>query len=196
MLGAMILCGAGRRHHRAAGLPPAAQRAAAGAADHGDRDVVHPRERDAVLARPLADPVSARSIPNPVVQLGARDDRHQANPGRRAGRRRMMIALQAFVYRTGWARRCARPRRTATPPQLMGIDINTTIALTFLIGSALAGAAGFVSGIYYGSTWFFNGFGGRAESLHRGGARRDRQPHRRDARRVPDRPDRGAQRRS
>jgi branched-chain amino acid transport system permease protein len=40
----------------------------------------------------------------------------------------------------------------------MGIDINTTIALTFLIGSALAGAAGFVSGMYYGSTWFFNGF--------------------------------------
>jgi branched-chain amino acid transport system permease protein len=27
-----------------------------------------------------------------------------------------------------------------------------------LIGSALAGAAGFVSGVYYGTTWFFNGF--------------------------------------
>jgi len=40
----------------------------------------------------------------------------------------------------------------------MGININTTIAFTFLIGSALAGAAGFVSGVYYGSTWFLNGF--------------------------------------
>ncbi|HEV2261127.1 MAG TPA: branched-chain amino acid ABC transporter permease, partial [Candidatus Rubrimentiphilum sp.] len=29
----------------------------------------------------------------------------------------------------------------------------------FLIGSALAGVAGFVSGVYYQSTWFFNGFG-------------------------------------
>lgn len=42
---------------------------------------------------------------------------------------------------------------------LMGININTTIALTFLIGSALAGVAGVVSGVYYQSTWFFNGFG-------------------------------------
>jgi branched-chain amino acid transport system permease protein len=71
----------------------------------------------------------------------------------------MMIVLQAFVYRTklGKAMRATAQDRDAA--QLMGIDINTTIALTFLIGSALAGAAGFVSGVYYGSTWFFNGFG-------------------------------------
>ncbi|HTW82926.1 MAG TPA: branched-chain amino acid ABC transporter permease [Candidatus Sulfotelmatobacter sp.] len=70
----------------------------------------------------------------------------------------MMIGLQAFVYNTrlGKAMRATAQDRDAA--QLMGIDINTTIALTFLIGSALAGAAGFVSGVYYGSTWFFNGF--------------------------------------
>ena len=71
----------------------------------------------------------------------------------------LMIVLQTFVYNTrlGKAMRATAQDRDAA--QLMGIDINTTIALTFLIGSALAGAAGFVSGMYYGSTWFFNGFG-------------------------------------
>ena len=70
----------------------------------------------------------------------------------------LMIVLQTFVYNTrlGKAMRATAQDRDAA--QLMGIDINTTIALTFLIGSALAGAAGFVSGMYYGSTWFFNGF--------------------------------------
>jgi branched-chain amino acid transport system permease protein len=70
----------------------------------------------------------------------------------------LMIVLRAFVYRTklGKAMRATAQDRDAA--QLMGIDINTTIALTFLIGSALAGAAGFVSGVYYGTTGPFNGF--------------------------------------
>ena len=70
----------------------------------------------------------------------------------------LMAVLQIFIYNTrlGKAMRATAQDRDAA--QLMGININMTIALTFFIGSALAGVGGFVSGIYYGSTWFYNGF--------------------------------------
>ncbi|HYY88507.1 MAG TPA: branched-chain amino acid ABC transporter permease, partial [Chloroflexota bacterium] len=54
----------------------------------------------------------------------------------------LMIGLQLFVQRTrlGKAMRATAQDRDAAA--MMGIDINLTIALTFLIGGALAGAAG------------------------------------------------------
>jgi branched-chain amino acid transport system permease protein len=40
----------------------------------------------------------------------------------------------------------------------MGINVNTTISLTFLIGGMLAGAAGLAYALYETTIWYFQGF--------------------------------------
>jgi len=63
----------------------------------------------------------------------------------------LMVLLQFVVYKTkvGKAMRAVSFDKDAA--LLMGINANTTISATFAIGSALAGAAGVLVGIYYTS---------------------------------------------
>jgi branched-chain amino acid transport system permease protein len=70
----------------------------------------------------------------------------------------LLIALSWFVYRTrtGKAMRATAQDREAAA--LMGIDINRAIATAFLIGGALAGAAGMVALYYNNSARFQMGF--------------------------------------
>jgi branched-chain amino acid transport system permease protein len=52
-------------------------------------------------------------------------------------------------------------RATAQDPQaarLMGINVDTTISFTFLLGGLMAGAAGLISALYQTDVWFFAGF--------------------------------------
>jgi branched-chain amino acid transport system permease protein len=70
----------------------------------------------------------------------------------------LLIALTWFVDRTKQGRAM---RATAQDPDtagLMGVDVNRTIALTFLIGGALAGAAGVVQILYNNVTVWNLGF--------------------------------------
>jgi branched-chain amino acid transport system permease protein len=52
-------------------------------------------------------------------------------------------------------------RATAQDPQaarLMGINVDTTISFTFLLGGLMAGAAGLIYALYQTDIWFFAGF--------------------------------------
>src|SRR4029078_10159930 len=54
-------------------------------------------------------------------------------------------------------------RATAQEPEaarLMGINVDTTISLTFLLGGRLAGAAGLIYALYQTTIWYFQGFTG------------------------------------
>jgi len=63
----------------------------------------------------------------------------------------LMILLQFIVKKTrvGKAMRAVSLDKDAA--ELMGINVNSTISFTFALGSALAGAAGVLVGVYYNS---------------------------------------------
>jgi branched-chain amino acid transport system permease protein len=70
----------------------------------------------------------------------------------------LMVGLQTFVNRTRLGRAMRSTAQDQQAAQLMGVDLNQTISVTFLIGGALAGAAGVFQGLYFGFVRFDLGF--------------------------------------
>ena len=61
----------------------------------------------------------------------------------------LMIFLQFIVHKTKIGKAMRAVSHDADAARLMGINVDNTISATFAIGSALAGAAGVIFGIYY-----------------------------------------------
>ena len=63
----------------------------------------------------------------------------------------LMLVLQFIVRRTRMGKAMRAVSQDADAARLMGISVDNTISFTFAIGSALAGAAGVLVGVYYNS---------------------------------------------
>jgi branched-chain amino acid transport system permease protein len=70
----------------------------------------------------------------------------------------LVVLLTMYV---GSSRTGKAMRATAQDPEaarLMGIDVDTTISFTFLLGGLMAGAAGLIYALYQTTVWYFQGF--------------------------------------
>nr|WP_231980605.1 branched-chain amino acid ABC transporter permease [Tessaracoccus coleopterorum] len=63
----------------------------------------------------------------------------------------LMLVLQFVVKKTRMGKAMRAVSQDPDAAQLMGISVDRTISFTFAIGSALAGAAGVLVGVYYNS---------------------------------------------
>lgn len=63
----------------------------------------------------------------------------------------LMVGLQFIVKRTKMGKAMRAVSQDPDAARLMGISVDRTISFTFAIGSALAGAAGVLVGVYYNS---------------------------------------------
>jgi branched-chain amino acid transport system permease protein len=70
----------------------------------------------------------------------------------------LVILLGWFVGRTRHGRAMRATAQDPEAARLMGINVDWTISLTFLIGGALAGAAGLVYALYETTIWYLQGF--------------------------------------
>ncbi len=70
----------------------------------------------------------------------------------------LVVLLTTFIARSRLGKAMRATAQDPDAARLMGINVNTTISMTFLLGGMLAGAAGLVNLLYQTSVWYFQGF--------------------------------------
>jgi branched-chain amino acid transport system permease protein len=70
----------------------------------------------------------------------------------------LLFALLFFVGQTRYGKAMRATAQDPDAARLMGINVDRTIALTFLLGGLLAGAAGLIYALYNGTVRFNQGF--------------------------------------
>jgi branched-chain amino acid transport system permease protein len=70
----------------------------------------------------------------------------------------LMVGLHFFVRRTRLGKAMQATAQDQEAARMMGVEVDRVVILAFFIGSALAGAAGLIFGLYYNFTSFVIGY--------------------------------------
>jgi branched-chain amino acid transport system permease protein len=70
----------------------------------------------------------------------------------------LVILLVTFVNKSRLGKAMRATAQDPEAARLMGISVDTTISLTFLLGGLMAGAAGLIYALYNTTIWFQQGF--------------------------------------
>jgi branched-chain amino acid transport system permease protein len=70
----------------------------------------------------------------------------------------LMVALHLFVHRTRLGKAMRATAQDAEAARMMGVEVDRVIVTAFFLGSALAGAAALIFGLYYNFTSFVIGY--------------------------------------
>ena len=70
----------------------------------------------------------------------------------------LMLGLNFFVRRTKMGKAMQATAQDQEAASMMGVDVDRVVVIAFFLGSALAGAAGLIFGLYYNYTSFIIGY--------------------------------------
>jgi branched-chain amino acid transport system permease protein len=70
----------------------------------------------------------------------------------------LVLAMTTFISKSRLGKAMRATAQDPDAARLMGINVDTTISATFLIGGMLAGAAGLIYALYQTTIWYFQGF--------------------------------------